>query len=114
MPICVQVSFGKFKLLVLTYGECIQPYYKDSSGKVIALEPLFPSGMVVKRNDLGAIDFHYTENGKTTTYSEDQILHFKGFTLDGLVGLSAIQFLLKRLECSLMQTTKLRTGLRMA
>ena len=51
--------------------------------------------MVVKRNDLGAIDFHYTENGKTTTYSEDQILHFKGFTLDGLVGLSAIQFLLK-------------------
>ena len=44
--------------------------------------------MVVKRNDLGAIDFHYTENGKTTTYSEDQILHFKGFTLDGLVGLS--------------------------
>ncbi|MDW5367564.1 phage portal protein, partial [Acinetobacter baumannii] len=61
------------------WGNAYNLITKDSSGKVIALEPLFPSGMVVKRNDLGAIDFHYTENGKTTTYSEDQILHFKGF-----------------------------------
>ncbi|MDC4778628.1 phage portal protein [Acinetobacter baumannii] len=74
------------------WGNAYNLITKDSSGKVIALEPLFPSGMVVKRNDYGAIDFHYTENGKTTVYSEDQILHFKGFTLDGLVGLSAIQF----------------------
>ena len=48
--------------------------------------------MIVKRNKSGSIEFHYTENGKTTIYSEDKILHFKGFTLDGLVGLSAIQF----------------------
>ena len=74
------------------WGNSFNLITKRSNGEVIALEPLFPSEMIVKRNKSGAIEFHYTENGKTTIYSEDKILHFKGFTLDGLVGLSAIQF----------------------
>lgn len=65
---------------------------RGSDKNIVALEPLFPSQMVVKRNNQGAIEYRYTEDGKETVYSEDKILHFKGFTLDGLVGLSAIQF----------------------
>lgn len=83
---------------------------KRSNGEVIALEPLFPSEMIVKRNKSGSIEFHYTENGKTTIYSEDKILHFKGFTLDGLVGLSAINSLHKPLVCNLMLITKHKIG----
>ena len=63
-----------------------------SNAEVIALEPLFPNLMTPKRTREGLIQYHYTENGKTTIYSDDEILHFKGFTLDGLVGLSPIQF----------------------
>ena len=74
------------------WGNAFNLISRDSQGRVIALEPLFPSQMVVKRNKNGSIDFNYTENGKETIYSEDEILHFKGFTLDGLIGLSAIQF----------------------
>ncbi|WP_278364591.1 phage portal protein, partial [Acinetobacter schindleri] len=39
-----------------------------------------------------SFEYHYTENGKVKIYTDDEILHFKGFTLDGYVGLSAIQF----------------------
>jgi hypothetical protein len=67
----------------------------NAQKQVIALEPLIPSEMVVKRNAAGAIEFHYTESGKVTIYSEDEILHFKGFTLDGLIGLSPIQYAAK-------------------
>ncbi|KEC83289.1 MULTISPECIES: phage portal protein [unclassified Acinetobacter] len=74
------------------WGNAYNLISRRSNGEVIALEPLFPSEMIVKRNKVGSIEFHYTENGKTIIYSEDKILHFKGFTLDGLIGLSAIQF----------------------
>jgi HK97 family phage portal protein len=48
--------------------------------------------MVKKRLKDGGFEYHYTENGKVKIYTDDEILHFKGFTLDGYVGLSAIQF----------------------
>ena len=41
--------------------------------------------MVVKRNDLGAIDFHYTENGKTTTYSKTKSCISRVLLLMGLL-----------------------------
>lgn len=74
------------------WGNAFNLISRRNNGEVIAIEPLFPSDMVVKRSKTGQIEFHYTENGKTIVYSENDILHFKGFTLDGLVGLSAIQF----------------------
>lgn len=64
-----------------------------SAGKVIALEPLDPQKMRVKRADNGAILYVYDAHGKEgAEYSEDDILHLRGFTLDGLVGLSPIKY----------------------
>lgn len=74
------------------WGNAYNLISRYSNGEVIALEPLFPNLMTPKRTREGLIQYHYTENGKTTIYSDDEILHFKGFTLDGLVGLSPIQF----------------------
>lgn len=74
------------------WGNSYNFIHKQTNGEIISLEPLFPSGMTVKRDLNGVIQFHYTENGKVEIFSEDEILHFKGFTLDGLVGLSAIQY----------------------
>lgn len=74
------------------WGNAYNLITRYSNGEVIALEPLFPNLMIPKRSKEGSIQYYYTENGKTTIYSDDEILHFKGFTLDGLVGLSPIQF----------------------
>lgn len=74
------------------WGNAYNLISRFSNGDVISLEPLFPSQMTVKRNKQGSIEYHYSEDGKTTIYSDTEILHFKGFTLDGLVGLSPIQF----------------------
>ncbi|WP_407410749.1 phage portal protein [Acinetobacter sp.] len=74
------------------WGNAYNEIIRRSDGSVISLEPLFPNQMEVKRLDTGAIEYVYTENGKVQTYTESEILHFKGFTLDGLIGLSPIQF----------------------
>jgi len=74
------------------WGNAYSYISRRSNKSIISLEPLFPSDMVVKRTKEGALEYHYTENGKVKIYREDEILHFKGFTLDGYVGLSAIQF----------------------
>lgn len=74
------------------WGNAYSYIARRNDKSIISLEPLFPSEMVVKRSKEGALEYHYTENGKVKVYREDEILHFKGFTLDGYVGLSAIQF----------------------
>lgn len=65
----------------------------DREGRrVVALTPLRPERMTVERTKSGAIRYRYRENGKDTEYAEDRIFHLKGFTLDGLVGLSPLQY----------------------
>lgn len=74
------------------WGNAYSYITRRNDRSVISLEPLFPSEMVKKRLKDGGFEYHYTENGKVKIYTDDEILHFKGFTLDGYVGLSAIQF----------------------
>lgn len=74
------------------WGNAYSFISRRADRSVISLEPLFPSEMVKKRLIDGSFEYHYTENGKVKIYVDDEILHFKGFTLDGYVGLSAIQF----------------------
>ena len=74
------------------WGNAYSYISRRANRSVISLEPLFPSEMVKKRLKDGSFEYHYTENGKVKIYTDDEILHFKGFTLDGYVGLSAIQF----------------------
>lgn len=74
------------------WGNAYNQIVRRTDGSVISLEPLFPNKMQKKRLESGVIEFHYSENGKTIIYDEDEILHLKGFTLDGLIGLSPIQF----------------------
>lgn len=59
---------------------------------VIALDVLNPENVRVSRGKDGLITYICQENGKYTRYVADQILHVKGFSLDGLVGLSPIGY----------------------
>lgn len=59
---------------------------------IVALDVLNPERMRVSRGKDGLITYIYGENGKYIRYVADDILHIKGFSLDGLVGLSPISY----------------------
>lgn len=63
-----------------------------STRHVIALDVLNPERMKVDRGKDGLITYIYQENNRYTRYTADEILHVKGFSLDGLVGLSPISY----------------------
>lgn len=62
-------------------------------GRVVSLDILDPQFMRVQRTADGDIRYLYTKNNVDGgEYSEADILHFRGFTLDGLIGLSPISY----------------------
>lgn len=74
------------------WGNAYARIFRNSVGNVIALEPMDSESMTVARLENGALQYRYCKGGKTTKYDEAEILHFKGFSLDGLVGLSPIRY----------------------
>lgn len=61
--------------------------------RVVSLDLFDPQYMSVRRDDSGEIIYKYTKNNVDGgEYLERDILHFRGFTLDGLIGLSPIGY----------------------
>ncbi|MGI9159865.1 MAG: phage portal protein [Saprospiraceae bacterium] len=61
------------------------------NGKVDALLPLEPGLMLPKMSQGGQLFYEYSQQGKPRrTFSQEQILHVRGLTIDGLVGLSVL------------------------
>lgn len=69
------------------WGNAYAHIVKNGS-RIVALYVLDPQTMTVKRSLNGVITYF---DGKTT-YTDDEILHIKGFTLDGLIGLSPLRY----------------------
>lgn len=55
--------------------------------KLVSLVPLLPQNMVVKRLDTGRLEYTYTENGKQRVIPEKNLMHIRGFGLDGVCGM---------------------------
>ena len=55
--------------------------------KLVALVPLLPQNMVVKRLDTGQLQYTYTENGVKRVIPTDRMMHIRGFGLDGVCGM---------------------------
>lgn len=60
---------------------------KRIGGRIVALIPLLPQCMVVKRLDSGRLEYTYTENGQQRVIGEKDLMHIRGFGLDGVCGL---------------------------
>jgi HK97 family phage portal protein len=64
---------------------------KLRAGKdVVGLDPLKSEGMKVSRDKSGALVYSYKDKQREAEYTQDDILHIRGFSLDGVMGMSTI------------------------
>ena len=55
--------------------------------RVVALDPLLPQYMTVKRLDTGRLEYKYTTKGQSRVIPEADLMHIRGFGLDGVCGM---------------------------
>lgn len=63
--------------------------------RLISVEPLPPECVTLKQNKDGSLSYVYTDyitSSGQKEYSENEIIHFKGFGVSGRIGLSVIAF----------------------
>ncbi|ENS0910026.1 phage portal protein [Escherichia coli] len=60
---------------------------KFIASRLVSLVPLLPQNMVVKRLATGALEYTYTENGNERVIPVKNIMHIRGFGLDGVCGM---------------------------
>ncbi|HDC4490002.1 TPA: phage portal protein [Enterobacter asburiae] len=60
---------------------------KFIANRLVSLVPLLPQNMVVKRLTTGALEYKYTENGSERVIAVKNIMHIRGFGLDGVCGM---------------------------
>lgn len=60
---------------------------KMIGNKLVSLVPLLPQNMVVKRLDSGSLEYTYTEAGTKHVIPVKNIMHIRGFGLDGVCGM---------------------------
>lgn len=83
--------WGAMVASVDLWGNAYAEIVRNNKGDVIALNPLNSAKVSIKRLEDGKINYIHDGNPRKT-YAEADILHLKGFSLDGLVGLSTIQY----------------------
>lgn len=60
---------------------------KMIGSKLVSLVPLLPQNMVVKRLENSRLEYTYTENGQKRVIPEKNLMHIRGFGLDGVCGM---------------------------
>lgn len=59
--------------------------------RLVSMDVLNPMRMTVIRNDLGQVTYRYVDyKGRVVLYTEDDIFHLKGFSLNGDAGISTV------------------------
>lgn len=64
---------------------------KMIGNKLVSLVPLLPQCMVVKRLDSGELEYTYTEKGQKRVIQVKNMMHIRGFGLDGVCGMMPMQ-----------------------
>jgi HK97 family phage portal protein len=74
----------------LLWGNGYAEIIRGANRRVISLEPMRSDRVQVTNETDGSRTYRYTYNGIEKVLQEDDVLHLKGFSLDGKTGLSAI------------------------
>lgn len=75
---------------LLLWGNAYVLILRNGQGTIIALYPLNPAAVTVRRTKSGALSYLYATPAGQVEYGENNIWHVKGFGTDGLCGLSPI------------------------
>lgn len=88
-----EMTPGRFMLLVVA-SICLRGnafVEKIKVGRrVVALVPLLPQNMVVKRLENGRLQYTYTEGSAKRVIPADNLMHIRGFGLDGVCGMHPV------------------------
>lgn len=79
----------QMQLNVLFYGNAYA-YIIRSGKKVVGLEPLSNSSIMVKKRSDFKLEYHYSHHGKYQVFQQHEILHIKDFSFDGITGQSRV------------------------
>ena len=81
--------WSSIEVRLLTWGNAF--VLKTFSGnRIVALDPLDPALVTVRRTPTGDLQYLYADPKGQKTYTERDVWHIKGFTEDGMTGLSPI------------------------
>ncbi|MEX2990337.1 phage portal protein [Serratia fonticola] len=86
----IEMTPSRFMLLVVA-SICLRGNAfvekKMIGRKLVALDPLLPQNMVVKRLPTGRLEYTYTEEGARRVIPVERMMHIRGFGLDGVCGM---------------------------
>ena len=91
------VEFREFIMACLALRGNAFSYIERDNGRVTALWPLNPSTMTVETEGT-RLKYRYVDRGREIPYRQDEILHVKGISTDGVLGLSPISTLRETLD----------------
>lgn len=74
------------------WGNGYSEQVRGARGRLLALQPLKPDSMSVKRDSDGSRIYRYSDRGKAVDLPEDKIFHLRGFGFGGDVGLSPVSY----------------------
>lgn len=92
-----EMTPGRFMLfivasLTLRGNAYVEKKRTPGSRRVIALHPLLPQNVTVRRDERGYLVYDIREPGGTKrTLQADDIMHIRGFGLDGVMGLQPVE-----------------------
>jgi HK97 family phage portal protein len=76
-------------MALMTWGNAYAEVFR-AGGRVIAIAPLSPRLVVPCRRKDGALEYRYSDPDGFRVIGEENVLHVKGLSHDGLIGLSPI------------------------
>ena len=86
-----EMTPGRFVLMIVASIAVRGNAYvekKRLGGKLVSLIPLLPQAVAVRRNDAGALEYEIADSkGGKRKLSADDVMHIRGFGLDGVCGL---------------------------
>lgn len=87
------LDFWQFMCVSLElWGDAFARISRGTGGKIVALTPLRPDAVAVRRVAGGAIRYRYVDEGRTYDVGQDEMFHVRGFGGSPLGGLSTIAF----------------------
>lgn len=74
-------------------GNSFNYLHTDKGGRLRAIWPLHPDRVELLQTPSGALVYEHTRSdGAITRYNAEEILHIKGLSLDGVLGISPIEY----------------------